>query len=229
MTIALIDGDILTFRIAFSTETEPEHIALVRMDNYIEEILFGSQASEYEIFLTGSNNFRKKLYPAYKANRRKTPRPKHLQALRQHLIDVEGAVVSDGQEADDELGIRQTHETVICSIDKDLKQISGRHYDFVRQVHTLVTPQQGDRFLWTQILTGDATDNVKGIYGIGPAKAEQILGECSTRDEYAQAVLAAYQKEYPYCSKEDVIKHITLVGQLVYIRRVPNEMWSFYD
>ena len=229
MTLALIDFDILVYRVGFSTENEPEHVALVRMDNYIEEVLYGSQASEYEGFLTGGNNFRKKIYPAYKANRRNVPKPKHIQALRQHLIDVEGAVVSDGQEADDELGIRQTHETIICSIDKDLKQISGRHYDFVKQVHSEVTNKQGNHFLWTQVLTGDATDNIKGIYGIGTAKAEKILESCSTQDEYRNAVLAAYRKEFPYCTEEEVVKHITLVGQLVYIRRKPKEMWSFYD
>jgi 5'-3' exonuclease len=225
MTIALLDGDILVYRIGFSNEDELEHVALVSMDNYIEEILYGSGCSEYEVFLTGKNNFRKALYPAYKAHR-KAPRPKHYDALRKHLIDVEGAVVSDGQEADDELGIRQTYETMICSIDKDLKQISGRHYDFVKRVHSTVTPEEGDHFLWVQTLTGDATDNIKGIYGIGSAKAEKILEGCITREEYGSAVLSAYKKEYPYCTEVEVISHINLIGRLVYIRRNPNEVWS---
>lgn len=227
MTLALIDGDILCYRVGFSTETEPEDIALVRMDNYIEEILFGSQASEYEIFLTGNNNFRKKLYPAYKANRKNTPKPKHIQALRQHLIDVEGAVVSDGQEADDELGIRQTHETVICSIDKDLLMIPGRHYNFVKQQHSMVSNAEGRYNFYQQLLTGDKTDNIPGIYGLGPIKAAALLAGCQTKEEYNAVVLKAYQQEFPHCSDEDVVSHINLIGRLLWIRRKENEEWKF--
>lgn len=227
MTLALLDADILCYRVGFSTENEPEHIALVRMDNYIEEVLFGSQASEYECFLTGGNNFRKKIYPAYKHNRKNTPRPKHLQALRQHLIDVEGAVVSDGQEADDELGIRQTHETIICSIDKDLLMIPGRHYNFVKQEHSTVSNAEGRYNFYRQLLTGDTTDNIPGVYGLGPKKAADLLAGCNTKDEYNKVIMDAYTKEFPHCSDEDVKAHIQLIGQLLWIRREEGEEWKF--
>lgn len=227
MTTCLIDGDILVYRIGFSCEDEYEHVALLHMDSKIEEILYECQASEYVMYLTGKDNFRKTLYPAYKANR-KAPRPKHYDALRKYLMDVEMAVVSYGEEADDLLGINQTEDTIICSIDKDLKQISGKHYDFVKKVFSEVTEKEGLHFLWKQILTGDATDNIKGIYGIGDAKAEKILEGCTTQGEYRNAVLAAYKKEYPYCKEEEVISHISLIGQLVYIRKKPNEVWGFY-
>ena len=227
MTIALIDADILTYRIGFSTEDEPEAIALVRMDNYIEEILRGSQASEYELFLTGRNNFRAKLYPAYKANRRGVPKPKHLQALRQHLIDVEDAVVSEGEEADDLLGINQTYETIICSIDKDLLMIPGRHYNFVKQQHSTVTEAEGRYNFYQQLLTGDTTDNIPGIYGIGPKKAADLLRGCSTEEEYNAVILRAYQQEFPHCSDEKVVAHINIIGRLLWIRRKENEVWKF--
>ena len=227
MTLALLDADILCYRVGFSTENEPEHIALVRMDNYIEEVLFGSQASEYECFLTGDNNFRKKIYPAYKHNRKNTPRPKHLQALRQHLIDVEGAVVSDGQEADDELGIRQTHETIICSIDKDLLMIPGRHFNFVKQEHSTVSNAEGRYNFYRQLLTGDTTDNIPGVYGLGPKKAADLLAGCNTKDEYNKVIMDAYTKEFPHCSDEDVKAHIQLIGQLLWIRREEGEEWKF--
>ena len=227
MTLALIDFDILVYRVGFSTENEPEHVALVRMDNYIEEVLFGSQASEYEGFLTGGNNFRKKIYPAYKANRRNVPKPKHIQALRQHLIDVEGAVVSDGQEADDELGIRQTHETIICSVDKDLLMIPGRHFNFVKQEHSTVSNAEGRYNFYRQLLTGDTTDNIPGVYGLGPKKAADLLAGCNTKDEYNKVIMDAYTKEFPHCSDEDVKAHIQLIGQLLWIRREEGEEWKF--
>jgi 5'-3' exonuclease len=226
MTTALIDGDLLVYRIGFSNEDELEHIALVAMDNYLEEVLYGSGCSEYEVFLTGKNNFRKALYPAYKAHR-KAPRPKHYDALRKHLIDVEGAVVSDGQEADDELGIRQTYETIICSIDKDLLMIPGRHYNFVRREHSEVTELEGRHNFYMQLLTGDPTDNIPGIYKVGPVKAKAMLEGCQEIHEYNEAVLKAYKEYFSHCTEEDVIKHITLIGQLLWIRRSEGEEWEF--
>ena len=200
------------------------------MDNYIEEILHGCQAKEYEMFLTGKNNFRYKVYPAYKANRRNVAKPKHIQALRQHLIDVEGAVVSDGEEADDLLGINQTYETTICSIDKDLLMIPGKHYNFVKQQHSEVSEAEGQYNFYRQLLTGDTTDNIPGIYGLGPKKAADLLVGCNTKDEFNKVIMDAYTKEFPHCSDEDVIGHINIIGRLLWIRRKENEVWSFeYD
>lgn len=225
--IALFDADILCYRIGFSTENESEAIALVRMDNYIEEILHSCQASEYEMFLTGKNNFRYKVYPAYKANRRKVVKPKHLQALRQHLIDVEGAVVSEGEEADDLLGINQTYETVICSIDKDLLMIPGKHYNFVRQEHLEVSESEGQYNFYRQMLTGDTVDNIPGIYGLGPKKAADILIGCNTKEDFNKVILDRYTEEFPYCSLAEVINHINIIGRLLWIRRKENEEWQF--
>jgi len=227
MTTALVDADILCYRVAFSTEDEHVNLALVRMDNYIEEVLDGSGASEYEMFLTGHTNFRKDIYPAYKANRRNTPKPKHLKALRQHLIDVEGAVVSEGEEADDLLGINQTHETIICSIDKDLLMVSGRHYNFVKREHSEVSNKEGRWNFYKQLLTGDATDNIPGLWKIGPVKAAAMLEGCGTIEEYNAVVLKAYQQEFNLCSDEEVRKHINIIGRLLYIRREEGEVWKF--
>ncbi|MCI4435259.1 MAG: hypothetical protein JHC33_00415, partial [Ignisphaera sp.] len=76
-TRLLVDGDILLYRIGFTTQEETEEIAIVRMNNYIDEILFNSGCSDYTVYLTDSKgNFRNKLYPQYKANRT-ADKPKH--------------------------------------------------------------------------------------------------------------------------------------------------------
>lgn len=227
MSVANIDGDICVYRIGFSNNEEAEHVALVAMDNYIEEILYGSGCSEYEIFLTGKNNFRNALYTGYKASRKHKPKPVHYNALRNHLITVEGAVVSEGQEADDELGIRQDRGSVICSIDKDLLMIPGRHYNFVRREHMEVTELEGRHNFYSQLLTGDSTDDIPGKWNFGPAKANKALEGCTEIEEYNQVILQEYKKEFPHCSEEDVIKHITLIGQLLWIRQEEGQEWRF--
>ena len=115
----------------------------------IQDILADTGATSYSVYLTGSGNFRRDIAPSYKANR-PDERPTHWQAVREFLVTQHKAIICNGYEADDEMGIQQDKEggtTVICSIDKDLLQIPGKHYNFVKKVFQEVTPDQGLKFL----------------------------------------------------------------------------------
>ena len=232
--LALIDGDILLYRIGFSTENESESVAKVRMSEYISEILQGSGAGEYRIFLSPSDktNFRYDLLPSYKGNRTQ-PKPKWFWQLKQYLIEYEEAIVAIEQEADDLLGIMQMEcmansvDSIICSIDKDLLQIPGFHYNFVKQRIYKITPELGRYNFYMQLLTGDTTDNIPGIDGIGPKKAQRILEGCRTIREYNKAVLEAYKDHFIYCNEDELIKHIEIIGNLLYIRKKYDEKWKF--
>ena len=117
--IALIDADIVTFRAACSAEEDEQWVALARADKLMQDILEETKATSYKAFLTGSKNFRREIAPSYKAQR-PTEKPKHWQAVRDFLVTQHKAIVCDGWEADDQMGIEQdkTHgTTVICSID----------------------------------------------------------------------------------------------------------------
>jgi 5'-3' exonuclease len=203
------------------------------MEEMIENTLAEVGASEFSIFLSGETNFRYSIYPEYKANR-KQPKPRHLKALKQYLIDKYAAVVSDNCEADDLLGIEQCNstDTIICSIDKDLRMIPGNHYSFeisgkitrgpragetwVRPAERLVVEAfEGLRHFYSQVLTGDSTDNVKGAVGIGAAKAERLLADCGTEQD-----LFATVKEQ-FSSEEELL----MTGQCLWIFRKPNDIW----
>ena len=222
-----LDGDVLVYRIGFTTQEESEKIALVRLNAYIDEILQNSKASDYKVYLScpGAENFRLKLYPHYKQGR--PPKPLHYQALRDYLIQYENAYVAVGQEADDELGINQTEDTIIGSIDKDLLMIPGRHFNFVKNQFTYVTPEQGMRNFYLQLLTGDRTDMIPGLYGIGPAKAELSLKLCDSEEEYKKVIWQEYERTYPYCDEVSRLNHINMVGKLLWIKRTPDDDWRF--
>lgn len=241
MTKALIDGDILVYAVGFSTEDEDIDAALLKIDSRIDEITFNCGASEYVLYLSGSNNFRKKLFPSYKAHR-KQPKPKHFQALRNYLIEVEGAVVAEGQEADDAMSIAQVETkkeydgtffepnwdaTLIATIDKDLDGTPGWHYNWNKDESYFVTEEQARKNFYRQLLTGDATDNVPGIYGIGPKKANDILAGCETEVQYNKVVFDSYKKYFEYCTEDEVFNHINIIGRLLYIRRKVGEEWVF--
>lgn len=192
--IALIDGDILVHRVAWTTTEEPDGIARYRFNEMVEGILRDLEAEKYKMFLSDlrENNFRTLLSPTYKANRTQ-PRPKHYEYLKEYAIQEWGARIAYGMEADDALGINQDkngwweyiddcrdashlYGTCICSIDKDLLQIPGHHWNFVTEVSSFVSSQlEGNKAFYKQLITGDRVDNVGGYDGKMRPKVPKFL------------------------------------------------------
>lgn len=213
---ALIDADIVAYRVACTlAEDDAEDFVYARTEDLVDQILVNTEATEYRLFLTGKNNFRYSIYPEYKAHR-PTEKPFWLEKCREYLIATFNAEVINGQEADDALGINQTEDTIICSIDKDLLMIPGQHYNFVKDEFITVTPESGIRHFYMQCLTGDRSDNIKGIEKIGPKKAEKILAGCVTEQEMFNAVRDAYSND----------EEFLMNGRVLWIRRKENEDWK---
>jgi 5'-3' exonuclease len=181
MKISLIDGDIVAYRCAASVmatkskEREPDELAILRLDELMYRILNDTQSSEYKLYISGSENFRKILYPAYKANRTQ-PIPHMLGPCQEFLFNEWKAKFTEGYEADDAIGMEHDPDiTIVCSIDKDLKQLPGEHYNFVKIEWDVIDEETAERNFWTQMLVGDTSDNIRGVDGIGPVKAKRIL------------------------------------------------------
>lgn len=86
---------------------------------------------------------------------------------------------------------------VVCSPDKDLRQIPGTHYDYKKQDFADVDGKQANRNFWMQMLTGDDTDNIAGVPGIGPKKAMEKLDKADQDNMfYEQVVRAEYLKYF---------------------------------
>ena len=69
---ALIDHDLVVFRCAASAEHDGLNIAIHRAEALLDELLTKTGADSYRAFLSGKSNFRKTIYPEYKANRKTT-------------------------------------------------------------------------------------------------------------------------------------------------------------
>ena len=80
-------------------------------------------------------------------------------------------------EADDAMGIYATlhADNVICSPDKDMRQIPGKLYD-LDEVKD-VTPEEGKQWHYIQTLAGDQTDGYSGVPGIGVKRAIALFEE----------------------------------------------------
>jgi len=196
--LALVDADLVAYRCAASCQkqgvvTEDFGIAQGRASNLLNSILEATKATDKVLYLSGGENFRKAVVPTYKANRVDQERPHYLEALREYLVTEWGAKVTDGIEADDALGIAQTvapeGTTVICSLDKDLKQVPGYHYTWEMNgtgstgkawkreaALSLVKPQEGMFSFYWQMVMGDRADNVPGFDGKLRVAVPKFLG-----------------------------------------------------
>ena len=86
----LIDGDILCYRAAFSTQDQTLSDAISKVDSLTQDVISRTvdfpfpDPSDYQVFLTGSTNFRFEVAKAapYKGNRVAKEKPKWLRATR---------------------------------------------------------------------------------------------------------------------------------------------------
>ena len=152
------------------------------------------------IFDYSSQTFRKDIYPEYKANRTAPPEDLIPQfgLIRQatRAFDLP-CIEKEGFEADDLIATyaRQATEAggdvTIVSSDKDLMQLVSPQvwmYDGMKDKQIAipeVIEKWGvppEKMIDLQSLTGDSTDNIPGIPGIGPKTAALLLEEYGDLD-----------------------------------------------
>jgi len=267
----LIDADILTYECAFGGQDREtgeaysfEYVSAL-IDKKINEICQAVGATQPPLLLlTGKDNFRFDIATVkpYKGNR-KQPKPFHYRNARAYFESL-GAVVVDGMEADDMLAIKQMEDywmffgskdnakqhsrackTVICTRDKDLRQVQGWHYGwehglqpeypltFVDEIGSLELTDKnklkgtGLKFFYSQIITGDVTDNIPGLPNKGPVYAYKLLSDTNTEGDMLNAVISAYTEFYGDAWEE----HLLEQGRLVWMIRELDEegrpvMWK---
>jgi len=213
---ALLDGDILAYRCAAASEETDMEICLLRLDRSVREVLYATESDTYEIFLSGEDNFRYKIFPEYKAHRKDVVKPRWLQHCREYLVTNWNARMAHGCEADDMLGCAQTEDTIICSIDKDLLQIPGNHFNLVKNEFTTVSEMTGLKSFYTQLLMGDASDGITGVAGIGKVKASKMLEGCEIEQEMFDTALRAYN--------DDALMYT--YGACLWIWRKEGDIWN---
>ena len=210
---ALIDHDLVVFRCAASAENDGLNIAIHRVETLLDELLTKTGADSYRAFLSGKSNFRKTIYPEYKANRT-APKPVHLEALREYALDKQNAELApDTLEADDALGINQTDDTIIVSLDKDLLMVPGKHFSWEIKGKGWTKPDKfftqdaigGMRLFFEQCLKGDTADNIKGIEKIGNKRAKALLADCVTEQQMFDAVRNAYGNDDEFIMNASVL------------------------
>lgn len=223
---ALVDGDMLPYIVGYTinemqlvkatTRVKDGQCATIkdtpecknacdRINSLLNSWVFNCQADSAKIFLTNSEkNFRLSLAftKPYKGTRN-VEKPPFFYEMRDHLMEVHGAVLSDGNEADDLMSIEQwkSHElfskecggefefgspehkafstTIIASADKDLRIVIGWNYN----------PNDGGKTWVDKLghleLKYRPNGHVKGITGSGLKFFYSQLITGDTVDNYA--------------------------------------------
>jgi 5''-3'' exonuclease (including N-terminal domain of PolI) len=220
----MVDADIVVYRVGFANRSgEPLSYTLQSVKTVMESIYNTfPDAPERRVYLTGKDNFRDKLATirVYKGNRDPLNKPEYYDEIRQYLIDYHGAEIIDGMEADDKLGIEQwkhkDRSTCIVGIDKDLLCIPGYHFNWVKSSMFYQTLAEANKMYWTQVITGDTTDNIQGIPGAGPKAADKIINASDgTWLDMHNRVLQAYETKFG----GEGMKHFHENASLLWIQR----------
>lgn len=205
----LIDGDIVLYRFAFANQEEFDfgdgpaiHAdidrAMEQVEDFVDWIQQLTDTRKHLMCFTGQDVFRKDVLETYKGNRKDTPKPVLFKALHEYITLNHSSMTRDLLEADDLLAILATEHPgkyIIATIDKDLDQVPGVHFNWNSEEIYEVTEAEGERMFYLQILMGDSTDNYFGIRGVGPVKAGAILDKADEDEEpYWDAVLRTYEE-----------------------------------
>lgn len=195
--------------------------ALSNVNSLIERILNTTGADDYRVFLTGEDNFREELFPEYKKNRIPT-KPVHYNSIIRFLLDRWKAEIIHGQEADDAMSIAQTEDTIICTRDKDLDMVPGLHYNWEKDIVYEIEPLEGTRNFYKQLIKGDSTDNIPGLF--------KLTNKRATKDMFATIDGIDQEKDmweyvvslYEGVDEETIIRN----ARLLWMRREEGETWE---
>jgi len=160
---------------------------------------------DFILFFSDSVNFRKTIYPEYKGHRNRK-KPCGYRRIIEALKKEYPVITMETLEADDALGIYATKEPghIICSPDKDMRQIPGELYDMTNAV-TTITEEEGDRWHLVQTLAGDQTDGYSGVPGYGIKRAEALF----ETDGYTwETVVKAFEEKD--LTEDDAIRNARL-------------------
>lgn len=258
MTKPLIDSDVLLYEIGFCGEYKDEEgVHRIREWEFVRELLdqkindiceavFNTQPPTLYISSTPflvkqwnrinpdnkleyKPNFRIEIAKkkGYKAQR-KQEKPYHYHNIATYLLGNYDCKLAIGIEADDAMSIDQKDNTIICSRDKDLKQVEGWHYSWPCGKQLEIKPMLVDKigsisvskgkivgtglkFFYSQILTGDPVDNIPGLPKYGPVKAYNLLHDCETELQLYEVVQTCYKIVYGENWEEELREQANLV------------------
>lgn len=225
--IVLVDADSLVWSSCYRQKESPEddgwnsiEDAKSKFDevfmNIINTIEETYEVEKVIVFNGAVGNFRKQISTTYKANRNLTKRPEILFQLHDYVTETYSSISGKGVETDDVVATYWKNltdtfgrdEVVIVSIDKDYKQLPCIIYDYhyKKKCFYHITDSDALRNFWTQMITGDACDNVNYCKGYGEAYCKKSFKHCISNYSYMRVVFDLFKKLHKGKARERFIQ-----------------------
>ena len=235
-TNAVLDGDIIAWKTAFVVDTEGD----LSIDGLVAGIVkkwTPKGIKKVKIALSSSTNFRKKVFPDYKANRKDVYKPDCLNDVFDFINDNYKILKLKDLEADDILGIYSSNgKAISVSIDKDLKGVTGWLFNPEKDTEPrYISEEDAEKWFCTQWMAGDSTDGIPGLWRVGKKTAGKLLAEWD-REKWYENIVDMYSDEKYAPRIETECEDICLcMGQCVRILQKDNydlknnkiiKMWS---
>ncbi len=215
----IIDGDIIIYRpcCIFNEDDDHSRMMIAKLINKkIDDLMHAANCNKYIMFVTTKYNFRDQLVDDYKGNRKDVERPVNLAWAKKWATENLNTEYVKGLEADDLLGIYMAEDTVLWSLDKDLRQLAGKHLDDKTQQIKVITNEGeliggGKKVYFTgmvgfyyQCLIGDSTDHIVGCgkrvtatYKSGAKKGQEYIKRQGIGSSAAVKLLTKAAAENP--------------------------------
>jgi len=216
--ILLVDADSLIFASCYRTRHNGEELE----DKYYRDIKdaankFDEQFMKiindidevYDVknvitFNGSKGNFRKKITPKYKANRKKQELPPLLHQMHEYVKKNYNSVYGYGLETDDLVAKHWREindnagkdQALIVAIDKDYKQFPCLMWNYHKKEVLDITQEEALYNFYEQMIAGDSADNVNYFKGKGKKFAEKYYKGCRTKYQYTKKLYELFKKEY---------------------------------
>lgn len=237
-----IDGDFLAYQVSASKKMKSVATMMYNFDVMVEtfRLLAGAQSTVSHLTASHSckgGRYAQAIQTGYQQARAGKPKPEMLETIKSWMVKARGAISHTDQEADDAMcranwdaiQAGQRELSIIVSKDKDLRICQGLQMDWdegtIKDVHgfgsiwldrSKSSPSikgEGNAYFWSQMLTGDSADTIKGLPRVcgpilevvrpttkthppcGPILAYDILADVDT-DKDAYDLVSGLYKEY---------------------------------
>ena len=196
--LAIIDAD--TFLYYAVHQDLPYEEMRHYLDTNIKNVVKGTNCDKYLLILTnGSFRYNISKSRNYKGNRKEVVKKPEFYALREYMIQEYKAVCINNLEADDIVILLQEYskeKTVVASPDKDVIRQSTNSFDYNSKTWAFSKKTENEILynVFHQMITGDSTDNIEGVHGIGDKGAQKAL-KVDPKD-YPTITLSLFTNKY---------------------------------
>lgn len=202
---SVIDADSISYILGWAFKDYEQTLenygkVIKATDQIINDIIIATGSNSYMGFLGGVHpTFRHMMNSHYKASRGLTKPDwynKWASVVNHRLKNYWKFNYLEGIEAEDAVSMIANHyayiDVVVAHIDKDLLQIPGLHYNYNTLVSSHITEVEAAKYLFKQVITGDPTDDIPGLVGVGKAGAEKALAKGTTPTDFMMLALNAF-------------------------------------